>query len=141
MSIATTSSVTLTRADAHAALDAGFAKAAAFGVPFAIAIVDGGGNLVAHVKDDGAALASIGTSHAKAITAAHFAQATRDLQAAVAPGAPMFALGSRDASYAFVGGGVPITTAEGVVVGAIGVGGGSPDQDHDIACAARAGIR
>lgn len=134
------SPVTLTRAQAHAALDAGFAKAAELGIPFTIAVIDGGGNLVAQVKDDGAALASIGTSYAKAITAVHFAQPTQDLQAAVTPGAPLFALGTRDAEYAFVAGGMPITNADGTVIGAIGAGGGSPEQDHEVASAARAAI-
>lgn len=131
------SPVTLTRAQAHAALDAGFAKAAELGIPFTIAVVDGGGNLVAQVKDDGAALASVGTSYAKAITAVHFAQPTQELQAAVNPGAPLFALGTRDADYA---GGVPITNTDGTVIGAIGAGGGSPEQDHEVAAAALAAI-
>lgn len=133
------SPIILTRAQAHAALDAGFAKAHELGVPFTIAVIDGGGNLVAQVKDDGAALASIGTSRAKAITALHFAQPTLDLQSAVNPGAPMYQIGTAD--YAFVGGGIPVTNAEGTVIAAIGAGGGTPAQDHEVALAALAAIK
>lgn len=136
----TVSPVVLARASAHAALDAGFAKADELGVPFTIAILDGGGNLVAQVRGDGAALASIGTSVAKALTAVHFAQPTQDLQGAVNPGQALFGLGTRDAAYAFVAGGIPITDAAATVIGAIGAGGGSPEQDHEVAAAALAAI-
>lgn len=132
----TISPVILARRSAHAALDAGFAKADEFGIPFTVAVIDGGGNLVAQVRGDGAALASIGTSLAKAITAVHFAQPTRDLQGAVNPGQALFSIASPDAAYAFVAGGVPITDDNGTVIGAIGAGGGSPEQDHEVAAAA-----
>ncbi len=88
MSAPTISPIVLARSAADAALDAGFAKADELGVPFTIAVLDGGGNLVAQVRGDGAALASIGTSVAKALTAVHFAQPTQDLQGAVTPGQP-----------------------------------------------------
>ena len=130
----------LTRTLALSAIEAGFTEAGKLGIPFTIAVIDGGGNLIAQVKDDRAALASIGTSLAKAVTAAHFGQPTAALQGAVGPGGPLFGLGTRDASYAFVGGGVPIVDAEGSVAGAIGVGGGNPDHDHLVASAAAAAI-
>ena len=130
----------LTRTQALSAIDAGFAEAGKLGIPFTIAVIDAGGNLVAQVKDDRAALASIGTSLAKAVTAAHFGQPTGALQAAVGPGGPLFGLGTRDATYAFVAGGVPIIDATGAVAGAIGVGGGNPDDDHAVATAAAAAL-
>jgi uncharacterized protein GlcG (DUF336 family) len=132
--------VTVTRAEANAALEAGFAKSAELGIPFTIAVLDAGGNLVAHAKEDGAALASIGTSFAKAVTAVHFGQSTEALQGAVSPGAPLYGLGSRDVAYAFVGGAVPIANAAGTIIGAIGVGGGSPADDHLVATAAAAAL-
>jgi uncharacterized protein GlcG (DUF336 family) len=140
MPLPTISPVTVTRAEANAALEAGFARGAELGIPFTIAVLDGGGNIVAQAKEDGAALASVGTSFAKAVTAVHFAQPTQALQGATAPGAPLYGLGSRDAVYAFVGGGVPIANAAGTIIGAIGVGGGSPADDHQVASAAAAAL-
>ncbi len=63
-----------------------------------------------------------------------FAQPTKNLTAAVQPNAPLFGIeaGTRD-PLAFVGGGVPVIDPEGRLVGAIGVGGGFPDQDHQVA--------
>jgi uncharacterized protein GlcG (DUF336 family) len=52
-------------------------------------------------------------------------------------GAPLFTIeaGTRD-PLAFVPGGVPIRDEAGRVIGSIGAGGGSPDQDHEVAAAA-----
>jgi uncharacterized protein GlcG (DUF336 family) len=87
---------------------------------------------------DGAALASIDTSLAKARTAAYFSAATADLVGAVQPGAPLYAIETSTARpLVFVAGGVPIT-ADRVVVGAVGVGRGSPQQDHGVASRAAA---
>jgi uncharacterized protein GlcG (DUF336 family) len=65
-----------------------------------------------------------------------FARTTRDLAPDVQPGAPLFGIeaGTRD-PLVFVAGGVPVVQ-DGVVIGAIGVGGGTPDEDHEVASAA-----
>ena len=125
---------TITLAGADKAIAAGRAKAARLGIAFTIAIVDAGAHLVAFSKQDGAALASVESSQAKARTAVLFGAPTADLAGAVQPGAPMFGIesGFRD-TVAFVGGGVPVTDSEGRLIGAVGVGGGSPDQDNEIA--------
>jgi uncharacterized protein GlcG (DUF336 family) len=125
---------TITLAGADKAIEAGRAKAARLGIAFTIAIVDAGAHLVAFSKQDGAALASVESSQAKARTAVLFGAPTADLAGAVQPGAPMFGIesGFRD-TVAFVGGGVPVTDSEGRLIGAVGVGGGSPDQDNEIA--------
>lgn len=44
------------------------------------------------------------------------------------------------AGFTLLGGGLPITTS-GEVIGAIGVGGGSPDQDAQVAQAGLAALR
>lgn len=112
-------------------------KAEEFGVPFTIAVLDSGTHLVAAARQDGAALASVETSQVKARTSVLFGQATSDLAGAIQPGAPMFGIEAATREpLAFVGGGIPIRDADGIVVGAIGVGGGSPDQDHEVAQAA-----
>ncbi|MCS5732883.1 GlcG/HbpS family heme-binding protein [Herbiconiux daphne] len=126
---------------ARSIIDAGIDKATELGIPYTLAVLDGSGNLVAHARMDGAALASIDTSIAKARTSAYFGAATADLQAGVQPGAPLFTIQtSTAAALAFVAGAVPITDADGVVIGAVGAGGGTPDQDHVVALAAKSAV-
>ncbi|CAL9377252.1 GlcG/HbpS family heme-binding protein [Streptomyces sp. enrichment culture] len=126
----------ITLSAAERAVQAGKDKAAELGVPFTVTVVDAGAHLIAAARMDGAALAAVETSRSKARTAVLFARATRDLAPEVQPGAPLFGIeaGTRD-PLAFVAGGVPVVRG-GVVVGAIGVGGGTPDEDHEVAAAA-----
>jgi uncharacterized protein GlcG (DUF336 family) len=126
---------------AEKAIEAGKAKAADLGIAFTIAVLDGGARLVALSRMDGAALASVESSQAKARTSVYFAAATRDLAGAVQPGAPMFGIESGFTDpVVFVGSAVPVTDAHGAIIGAVGVGGGYPDQDHDVAEAVKAAL-
>lgn len=109
-------------------------KVAEIGVPYTISILDGAGNLVLSTRMDGAAIASIDTSAAKARTAVFFGAATKDLAGLVATGQPLATIEtSMAATLAFVAGGVPIRDHKGVIVGAIGAGGAAPNQDHQVA--------
>ncbi|MGV9355384.1 GlcG/HbpS family heme-binding protein [Streptomyces misionensis] len=130
--------ITLTAA--QSAIEAGMRKGAELGVAFTISVVDAGAHLICAAKADGAALAAVETSQTKARTSVLFAQATKDLAPAAQPGAPLFGIdaGTRD-PLAFVAGGVPVLR-DGVLVGAIGVGGGTPGQDHEVASAALAAL-
>jgi uncharacterized protein GlcG (DUF336 family) len=40
-----------------------------------------------------------------------------------------------------VAGGLPVTDADGRLVGAVGVGGGSPDNDNEVAEAVRSALK
>ncbi len=127
---------------ADKAIDAAITRVQEIGVPYTISVVDGAGLLVAARRMDGAAIASIDTSLAKARTAAYFGAATADLAPMAASGAPLMTVeASATVPLAFVAGGVPITDAAGVVIGAVGAGGGTPAQDHDVATAAVAAVR
>jgi uncharacterized protein GlcG (DUF336 family) len=134
-------SSTITLSSADKAIEAGKAKAEHLGIAFTIAVVDRAANLVAVSRMDGAALASVESSQAKARTSVYFGQSTRNLAPAVQPGAPMFGIeaGFRD-PVLFVGGGVPVIDADGQLVGAIGVGGGSPNDDNEIAEAVKSAL-
>lgn len=126
---------------AHKATAAAIKKVEEIGIPYTLTVVDGAGNLVHLGRLDGAAIASIDTSIAKARTAVYFGAATADLAAAVADGAPLATIQtSTTLPLTFVAGGVPITDAEGVVIGGFGAGGGSPEQDHQVAAAAVAAL-
>jgi uncharacterized protein GlcG (DUF336 family) len=134
-------SVEITLARAAKAIEAGTAEGAELGIAFTISVVDAGAHVVAVSRMDGAALASVELSQTKARTSVLFAQPTRNLVAAVQPGAPMFGIeaGTRE-PVAFVAGGIPVIDATGRLLGAIGVGGGYPDQDHQVAEAVRAAL-
>jgi uncharacterized protein GlcG (DUF336 family) len=120
-----------------AALD----KAREISSPSSIAVLDGGRELVAFARQDGALLASVAISQAKAYTSRSMNAPTQGLHDLVQPGAPLYGLETVHlaAGRALVtfGGGVPIVVG-GEVVGAVGVAGGSPDQDHEIASAGAA---
>jgi uncharacterized protein GlcG (DUF336 family) len=132
---------TMTLAAAQAALDAALAKAREIGSPSSVAVLDAGRELLAFGRMDGALLASAAISQAKAYTARSLDCATKDVDAATQPGGPLYGLQTAHlaAGRALVtfGGGVPIVV-DGAVVGAVGVAGGSPDQDHEIAAAGAA---
>ncbi len=123
---------------AQRALAAALAKAEEIGSPSSVAVVDSGRELVAFGRMDGALLASAEISQAKAYTARSLNTATKDVGAWAQPGGPLYGIETAHmaAGRALVtfGGGVPITVG-GVVIGAVGVAGGSPDQDHEIASA------
>jgi uncharacterized protein GlcG (DUF336 family) len=106
------------------------------GLPFTITVVDAGTDLVAASRMDGAVLGSIEASAAKARPAVLFGQQTKELNAAVQPGTTMFSIqGAIGGPVIFVAGGIPLIDDRGLVIGAVGVSGGSPDQDHQVAIA------
>ncbi|MER8376031.1 heme-binding protein [Mesorhizobium sp. M1409] len=109
-------------------------KIADVGVPYTITVLDGAGNLVLATRMDGAALASIDTSASKALTAVFFGVSTKDLCLAVSSGHPLATIEtSIPRKLAFVAGGVPIRDPKRVVIGAVGAGGASPNEDHLVA--------
>jgi uncharacterized protein GlcG (DUF336 family) len=110
------------------------AKAEELGQPMNIAVADAGGNLVAHVRMDGAWIGSIDISQKKAFTSRAFDIATRDLASHAQSGGQFFGIhASNDGRIMIFAGGIPLKDASGQVVGAIGVSGGSGDQDHAVA--------
>ena len=91
----------------------------------AIAIVDSGGTLVYFEKLDGTQIGSVEVAIGKARTANSFKRATKVFEDAV--------VGGRNAVLALPGvlpveGGIPLLS-DGKIIGAIGVSGGSAQQD------------
>ncbi len=127
-------------ADARRIIEAAEKKAAEIGQPMNIAIADEGGNLVAHVRMDGAWLGSIDISIKKAYTSRAFDITTKDLATHSQSGGQFFGIhASNDGKIMIFAGGIPLKS-EGKVVGAIGVSGGSGDQDHAVAEAGAAAL-
>jgi uncharacterized protein GlcG (DUF336 family) len=123
----------VTLKDARQIIAAAENKALKIGQPMNIAVADAGGNLVSHVRMDGAWLGSIDISIKKAFTARAFDIATKDLAAYAQSGKEFFGIHtSNDGKIIIFAGGIPLIR-DGIVVGAIGVSGGSSEQDHTVA--------
>src|SRR5438105_1816284 len=119
--------------DARRLIAAAEKKAAQIGQPMNIAVCDEGGNLVSHVRMDGAWLGSIDISIKKAFTSRAFDIATRDLAKHSQSGGQFFGIhASNDGRIMIFAGGIPLKRG-GAVAGAIGVSGGSGEQDHLVA--------
>ncbi|HUN44887.1 MAG TPA: heme-binding protein [Stellaceae bacterium] len=125
----------LTHAGALAILGAAIAKADAMGVPQCIAIVDDGGNLLAFIRMDGAKFLSVESAMRKAITAV----SSRVPTGGVAEGLDMKLAAATSGRLTNLKGGAPITV-DGLVIGGIGVGSGTGDQDLEVAKAGLAAI-
>src|ERR1700692_2121130 len=109
------------------------AKASEIGQPMNIAVADEGGNLIAHVRMDGAWLGSIDISMKKAYTSRAFDIATKDLAEHSQSGGQFFGIHApNDGKIMIFAGGIPLKRDD-KVVGAVGVSGGSGDQDHAVA--------
>jgi uncharacterized protein GlcG (DUF336 family) len=123
----------VTLKDARRIIEGAEKKAAEIGQPMNIAVVDSGGNLVAHVRMDNAWIGSIDISVKKAFTSRAFDIATKDLATHSQSGGQFFGIhASNNGKIMIFAGGLPLKH-EGKVVGAIGVSGGSGEQDHAVA--------
>ena len=128
----------ITLAQAQAALTAAVAKAVAIKVPMNIAVVDAGGNLKAFYRMEDAFLGSIDISIKKAVTARYFNMTTRALGAASQVGQPLYGIEVTNGGLVVFAGGVPLVDKNNVIIGAIGVSGGSVDEDESVALAGAA---
>ncbi|MBN9800780.1 MULTISPECIES: GlcG/HbpS family heme-binding protein [Pseudonocardia] len=133
---------TVTLEEARRVIAAGERKAHEIGSPSNVAVVDAGGNLVAHIRMDDAWMGSIDISINKAFTARAFDIPTGDLATSSQPGEQFFGInGSNHGRVMIFAGGVPLHGSDGNVVGAVGVSGGSGEQDRVVAEAAEAAFR
>lgn len=128
----------LTSAQARAVITAAEAKASKLGVPVIIAVVDAGVHLKAFSRMDGAVLASIDIAMKKARTAALFQIHSEAVWEYCKPGGPAPGLELTNGGLAPAAGGIPLKSAGGELVGAVGVSGGAIAQDFEIARAAAA---
>jgi uncharacterized protein GlcG (DUF336 family) len=117
--------------------EAAVARAAELGAVVSAAVVDGGGHLVHFQRMDRAEIAGPTLAVDKAFTAVAHRAATADLTALAAPGGALAGLHANGGGrYVVFGGGLPCWSGDatdGVVVGGIGVSGGTTEQD--VACA------
>src|SRR5215208_4921993 len=123
----------ITIEDARRIISAAEQKAQEIGQPMNIAVVDGGRNLKAFARMEDAWLGSIDISIDKAFTSASFKMSTLDLVDLTQPGQSLFGLNTtNEGRIVIFAGGIPLKR-DGEVVGAIGVSGGTVEQDQEVA--------
>ena len=119
--------------EAQRVIQAALEKAREIGQPMNVAVVDNGRELKAFSRMEDAWLGSVSISIDKAFTSVSFLMPTQDLADMTQPGQPLYGLettnGGRIINFA---GGIPLMRGDDVA-GAIGVSGGTPDQDHEVA--------
>ncbi|MFB7223452.1 heme-binding protein [Streptomyces sp. NPDC056227] len=131
--MSTTAIVPLTTDEAETLVTAARTAAEATGVTVSVTVLDAGGHLLAFRRDDRAVLISGETSTRKAYTALQLNAPTADLVDLVKPDGPFHSLPTAlDQPLLFIAGGLPLHR-DGRLIGAIGVGGGTPEQDHGFA--------
>jgi len=108
-------------------------KAKEIGVAMNIAIVDEGANLVSFHRMDNAWLGSIDISIKKAKTARYFDMNSGEIGKLSQPGGPLFNIEHSNGGLITFPGGIVLKDNNGKIIGAIGVSGGSVDQDHEVA--------
>ncbi len=124
--------------DARRIIAAATAKAEELKQPMNIAVVDAGGNLLAFERMENAWLGSIDIAQKKAFTSRAFDITTQDLGKNSQSGDQFFGIhASNDGKVMIFAGGIPIKQ-DGQVIGAVGVSGGSGEQDHAVAAAGAA---
>ncbi|MGA7999372.1 MAG: heme-binding protein [Bradyrhizobium sp.] len=126
----------MTMETAQSIIEAGVMKAKEIGQPMNIAVVDVGANLTAFMRMDGAWLGIIDIAINKAFTAKAFDISTRELGRNSQPGDQFFGIHVSNHNRVMIfAGGIPIKM-NGQIVGAVGVSGGSGEQDQAVAEAA-----
>jgi uncharacterized protein GlcG (DUF336 family) len=126
--------------DARRMIAAAEKKAEQIGQPMNVAVVDEGGNLIAFERMANAWLGSIDIAQKKAWTSRAFDITTKDLGANSQSGDQFFGIhASNNGKVMIFAGGIPLKK-DGKVVGAIGISGGSGEQDHAVAEAGAAAL-
>lgn len=123
----------ITLEEARSIISTAEEKAKEIGQPMNVAVVDAGTNLKAFHRMEDAWLGSIDIAINKAFTAASFKLSTQELAEMAQPGQPLFGIHTTNAGRVVVfAGGIPLER-DGEVVGALGVSGGTVDQDQQVA--------
>lgn len=132
--------MSITLAQAEKLSEAAEAKAKEIGVAMNIAIVDEGANLVSFHRMDNAWLGSIDISIKKAKTSRFFDMNSGEIGKLSQPGGPLYNIEHSNGGLISFPGGVVLKDGAGKVIGAIGVSGGSVEQDHAVASAGAAAL-
>jgi uncharacterized protein GlcG (DUF336 family) len=134
--------IDLTLDMAEQALRAAQQRARQLGAPMTITIVDEAGRLVLSARGDGTGFLTPETSKAKAVAAAAFRRSTTEMASLAAKGAAFYSIVPTvvDGQALPTAGGTPILR-NGRVIGGIGCGGGTGEQDQECADAGAAAVK
>jgi uncharacterized protein GlcG (DUF336 family) len=130
--------VQISSTTAKSVVDAAAQKAVELRVAVCVAIVDAGGHLQMFLRMDHAMLGSVDISQKKARTSACFGLNSEVLGQASQPGGPFYGVENSNGGLITFSGGVPLIDGTGETTGAIGVSGGTSEQDAAIAQAGAA---
>ena len=123
----------ITLEEAQNIISAAEDKASQMGQPMNVAVMDAGRNLVAFHRMDGAWVASTDIAIDKAFTSAGRGLTTRKIGEMAQPGQPLFGINTTNGGRIVIfAGGIPLMRGDDLV-GAIGVSGGTVDEDHEVA--------
>ena len=126
----------LTLSEANQVVHAAVTKAQEMNIRISVAVCDAGGRLVAFNRMDGAIWASAYRSQGKAVASVAFGRASGELQERA--GSPIIqGIAAAEGGHMIVSQGAVPIIRNGIVDGAVGVGGGTAQQDEDCA---RAGV-
>lgn len=126
--------------DARRIIAAAEKKADELDQPVSVAVVDSGGNLVTHIRQDGAWIGGVEISINKAWTSRAFDISTKDLGENAQPGRQFYGVqAAHHGRVAIFAGGIPLSR-DGQVIGAVGVSGGTGELDQAVAEAAAAAL-
>jgi uncharacterized protein GlcG (DUF336 family) len=124
----------VTRATASAIVAAAIQASADRGIDVAVAVTDPGGHLMAFERSDNSRVLAIDVAINKAWTSAVSGMSTQTWNALFAAHPAVAPLAGHPRLLG-VAGGLPLI-ADGEVIGAVGVSGGSHDDDHEVASSA-----
>ena len=126
----------LTLAEANQVVEAAIAKAKEMNIRVSVAVCDAGGRLMAFNRMDNAIWGSVYGSQGKAIASVAFGRASGELTERA--GTPIIqGIAAAEGGHMIPSQGAVPIVKNGVVIGACGVGGGTSQQDEDVA---RAGV-
>jgi uncharacterized protein GlcG (DUF336 family) len=121
-------------------LEASRSQATQLGITVSVAIMDAGGNLKALVRMDDAWLGSIDVAIKKARTSVLFEMETQAVWQFANPNGPAHGIELTNDGLVTFAGGIPIKSADGKLLGAVGVSGGMVEQDQEVASAGVAAL-
>lgn len=132
--------IEMTLETAERAARAAMAKAKAMGVNITVSVVDESGRLVLTLRGDGTGFLTTDTSRAKAVAAVNYKQSTMEIVGKHGTNPFWSAVPTVTRGEALPTGGATPIRREGRIIGGIGCGGGSSQEDQDIADAGAAAI-
>jgi len=118
---------------AERAIQAAIEKAFQLDVLMNVAIVDAGVNLIAFARMDDAWIGSIDIALRKAKTARYFNMESGEIGKLSQPGGQVWQIEHSNGGLITFPGGIPITDADGKIIGAIGTSGSTVDNDYAVA--------